>query len=85
LQSSPVAEFVIGKYAKNPSKFVSLRDGRLEFMTTEGVFKFPLDKNLGDGRIDLLVFDKLSYQQHFLTVLKLKFTNWNITITATDV
>jgi hypothetical protein len=85
LHSSPVANFIQGKYVLNPAKFVKKENERSVFDTKYGIIKFPLDKNLGDGRIDLLIFNSLNDQQHFLSILKLKFSGWHINVSQADI
>jgi hypothetical protein len=84
LHSSPVANFITGRYISNPANFIKKESERSVFNTKHGIIKFPLNKNLGDGRIDLMIFDKLDHQQHFLSILGLKFAGWSINITQAD-
>lgn len=84
LHSAPVANFIKGKYISISGKYIKEENQRFVFETASGITKFPADKNLGDGRIDLFNFNNLNDQQHFLSMLTLKFGNWNINVTPVD-
>lgn len=85
LQSAPVGEIILGRYLLNPSSFIRNHNGRYEFKNKNGIFRFPLDKSQGDGRIDLFIFEHSNDQQHFLSILNLKFAGWNINVTQADI
>lgn len=84
LHSAPIGNIINGRYISNPSNFIKKENERFIFQTKNGIHKFPADKDLGDGRIDLMIFNKLDHQQQFLSILGLKFAGWSINITSAD-
>lgn len=85
MHSAPVTSFIKGQYLSIGAKFIKKENERMIFNTNYGSIKFPLDRTIGDGRIDLLIFDTEENQQHFITMLKLKFSDWQINLSKISI
>ena len=58
LLATPVANHIRGEYLNQPVKYVRHDNDRIIFTTSLGIdIKFPTDKHIGDGRIDLFIYN----------------------------
>jgi hypothetical protein len=81
LRATPVANYIKGEYLKNSARYIRHENERIIFSTDAGIdIKFPMDRNMGDGRIDLFIYSSLQDIEQFLSALTLKFNGWNINI-----
>lgn len=82
LQSVPVGQIALIKYSSSIQKYLNTQSGKMYFNTPKGIVDYPLTRNLGDGILETLVYDKFNDLTNFLMLFKLNFSNWDIRITT---
>lgn len=86
LNSTPVAEHILGEYTSENITYKASLDNKEIFEDDKGkIWKFPQDKYFGDGRIDFFPFVTVIERDQFISLLKLKFNGWTIKITEVKV
>ena len=79
-QAVPAGELIIAKYADSDAKYTDTHHGKLYFNLNNRIIDFPRTLNTGNGLLETLVYASASEQQHFITLLNMKFGHWTIKI-----